>query len=335
MTLRKTLARPALAATVLFVATGLTFAHVTVAPKEAANGTSARLVFTVPHGCDGAATTGLDVKIPEGFVAAKPQPKAGWQIEIAKGDYAKSYKLYGEDVKAGGIDIKWAGGTLPDDEFDEFVIEGNVQGFDAPTRLVFPTIQSCGATSINWTDVPAAGQEAHSLKHPAPGVDVTLAAAADDMPGMDMSNMNMAASAKATTSGPVTVGDLTISGGFSRAMLPGQPTGGGYFSISNAGKTADTLIGASSVAAQSVTLHEMKMNGSVMEMRALPQGIDIPAGGTVTLTPDGLHLMFEKVTAPFKAGTSVAVTLSFAMAGKVDMALPVGAINATGPTVGN
>ena len=113
--------------------------------------------------------------------------------------------------------------------------------------------------------------------------------------------------------------------------LPGQPTGGGYFTITNAGKTADTLIGASSVAARSVTLHQMKMNGSVMEMRALPQGIDIPAGGTVTLAPHGLHLMFEKVTAPFKAGASVTVTLSFAKAGKVDVALPVGAINATGP----
>ena len=335
MTLRKTLARPALAATMLFMATGLAFAHVTVAPKEAANGASARLVFTVPHGCDGAATTGLEVKIPEGFVAAKPQPKAGWQIEIGKGDYAKSYKLYGEDAKAGAIDIKWSGGTLPDDEFDEFVIDGNVEGFDAPTRLVFPTIQSCGATSVSWTDVPPTGQEARGLKHPAPGVDVTLTAAADDMAGMDMSGMNMGAPAKATAGAAVTLGDLTISGGFSRAMLPGQPTGGGYFSITNAGKAADTLIGATSSAAQSVTLHQMKMNGSVMEMRALPQGIDIPAGGTVALTPDGLHLMFEKVTAPFKAGTSVTVTLSFAKAGKVDVALPVGAINAVEPVLGN
>jgi uncharacterized protein YcnI/copper(I)-binding protein len=324
----KIFAGPALATAALVLSTSLSFAHATIAPTQASNGSAVRAVITIPHGCDGKPTTALSVKIPEGFVAAKPMPKAGWQLAISKGDYAKAYKVYGEAVKSGAIDIAWTGGNLPDDEFDEFIIQGNIQGFDAPTRLVFPITQTCGDVTVNWTDVPAAGQSAHGLKHPAPGIDVTLAPAVDAMAGMDMSS---AAPAPADVSAPVTVGDLKISSAFSRAMLPGQPTGGGYFTITNSGTQADRLVSASSSVAGAVSLHSMTMDGNVMQMRPVPDGIEIPAGGTVTLDPNGLHLMFEKVTAPFKAGDVVPVTLTFAKAGKVELALKVGAIGAKGP----
>jgi copper(I)-binding protein len=155
----------------------------------------------------------------------------------------------------------------------------------------------------------------------------TPAAAQDAMAGMAMSSVVPLADAGTA----VTVGDLKISGAFSRAMLPGQPTGGGYLTIINSGVQADKLLGASSPAAGAVTLHAMTVDGKVMQMRPVPDGIEIPAGGTVTLDPNGLHLMFEKVTAPFKAGDSVPVTLTFAKAGKVELELKVGAIGAKGP----
>ncbi|MDB5561878.1 MAG: hypothetical protein JWN11_1296 [Hyphomicrobiales bacterium] len=156
---------------------------------------------------------------------------------------------------------------------------------------------------------------------------VTIAAAEDAMAGMNMSSGAPAANVGA----PVTAGDLKISGAFSRAMLPGQPTGGGYFTITNSSPQADRLVSASSPIAGAVTLHSMTMDGKVMQMRPAPDGIEIPAGGTVTLDPNGRHLMFEKVTAPFKAGDTVPVTLTFAKAGMVQLALKVGAIGAKGP----
>jgi copper(I)-binding protein len=48
----------------------------------------------------------------------------------------------------------------------------------------------------------------------------------------------------------------------------------------------------------------------------------------VTLDPNGLHLMFEKVSKPFKAGDVVPVTLVFDKAGTVEVKLSVGAIGA-------
>ena len=48
-------------------------------------GTSFKLVLRVPHGCSGAATTRIRVRIPAEFTSAKPQAKAGWTIDVVKG----------------------------------------------------------------------------------------------------------------------------------------------------------------------------------------------------------------------------------------------------------
>ena len=120
-----------------------------------------------------------------------------------------------------------------------------------------------------------------------------------------------------------TLGDIAISGGFVRAMLPNQPVGGGYFTVHNAATAPDRLVKIATPLAGSSEVHEMTMQGEVMKMRALPEGIAIPAGGTVVLKPGGLHLMFMAVKAPFKAGGTVPVTLTFEKAGKVEVALPV------------
>jgi copper(I)-binding protein len=135
-----------------------------------------------------------------------------------------------------------------------------------------------------------------------------------DMAGMDM---NFAAG------GTATLGDLEISGAFTKAMLPGQPVGGGFFTVKNSGKVDDKLVVVSSPTAGQVQMHEMAMQNNVMKMRELKDGIAIPAGGTVKLAPGGLHLMFQKVKAPFKQGESVPVTLTFEKAGKIDVTLKV------------
>jgi len=130
------------------------------------------------------------------------------------------------------------------------------------------------------------------------------------------------------------LGSLEISGGFARATLPGAKTGGGYFTVTNTGDTDDKLVAISSPAAAMSELHAMSMKGSVMEMRPAESGIDIPAGKTVRLTPSGLHVMFMNITRPFKEGTTIPVTLTFAKAGKVDLTLDVLGIAAKAPMAG-
>lgn len=299
---------------------GLALAHASIAPKTAETGATIKAAITVPHGCDGAATTDVIVKLPEGFVGAKPQAKAGWTIAITKGAYAKTYSLHGKDVSEGPLEIHWSGGNLADDTFDEFTIRGSVQGLEAGAVIPFVTTQLCGTTgTVAWDQVAAEGQDPHSLEHPAP--TLTIAASAD--PHAAHGAMPMA---------PVTLGDLELSGPFTRATLPGAKVGGGFLTILNSGKTDDRLVSATSPAAKDVQIHEMKMEGEVMQMRQLTDGLVIPAGSTVTLQPGGLHIMFMGINAPFAQGATVPVTLTFEKAGTVTLDLQVEAVGADAPS---
>lgn len=68
------------------------------------------------------------------------------------------------------------------------------------------------------------------------------------------------------------------------------------------------LVSASSPAAGVVEIHEMKMDGDVMRMRALPN-LPLPAGKAVALQPGGLHMMLMDLKQPLKTGDTVVVTL--------------------------
>ena len=119
------------------------------------------------------------------------------------------------------------------------------------------------------------------------------------------------------------LGAINISLPFTRATLPNAPVGGGFLTIENEGPEADRLISASSPAADVVQIHEMAMEGDVMKMRQLADGLELPAGQTVVLSPGGFHLMFMGLKQAFVEGETVPVTLVFEKAGTVELALPV------------
>jgi periplasmic copper chaperone A len=127
------------------------------------------------------------------------------------------------------------------------------------------------------------------------------------------------------TGAPVTLGDITVSSAWTKAMLPGQPAGGGFLTIENKGASADRLLSVSSPATTNVQIHEMAMEGDVMKMRELPEGLEIAAGGKVELKPGGFHVMFMNMANGFKEGETVAVTLRFEKAGDIAVELPVNA----------
>jgi len=124
----------------------------------------------------------------------------------------------------------------------------------------------------------------------------------------------------------VTIGDIVLSGSYTRAMPPSAKSGGGFVTITNNGAESDRLVSASSDVADLVQIHEMLMDGDVMKMSEMKEGVLIPAGETVMLKPGGLHIMFMKVKQPFVEGEMVKVTLTFEKAGSVDIMLPVGSM---------
>lgn len=123
-------------------------------------------------------------------------------------------------------------------------------------------------------------------------------------------------------------GVITATDAFSRATLPGAPVGGAYLTLTNTGEVDDRLLSASSEAAGRITLHKMAMDGDRMVMSALPDGLPLPAGESVTLSPSGMHLMLEDLTGPLKEGETITVTLAFEQADAMMVEVPVMALNA-------
>lgn len=130
--------------------------------------------------------------------------------------------------------------------------------------------------------------------------------------------------------GPWSLGDLTIAGAFSRATLPNAPVGGGFLTVTNAGSEDDTLVAASTAVAGRTEIHEMAMEGEVMKMRALTDGLPIPAGATVELKPGGFHLMFMELTGSLVEGETFTVTLTFEKAGEIEVPISIAGPGAKG-----
>lgn len=306
----------ALSAILGAAAAGSAEAHATFIESTVKAESYVVMSLQVPHGCDGEATNEVRMELPEGFVFAKPQPKPGWTLEITEGDYAHSYDNHGTPVTSGPVEIRWTGGDLPDAYYDTFVVRGKISGIEGGTVLAFPATQLCGGdASVAWTEVAAPGTDPHSLESPAPTVTVVAQETSHDaMHG---------GHSQAAAAGPSVDGDLELDGAYARAMLPGQPVGGGFVTIKNNGSEDDRLVSVSSPAAGTVELHEMAMQGEVMKMRKLDSGIPVPAGETVELKAGGLHMMFMQVKTPFAEGDTVPVALTFEKAGEIQLTLPV------------
>lgn len=278
-------------------------AHVTLETKSATAGSGYKAVFRVGHGCEGSPTRRLSVSIPDGFVNAKPMPKAGWTIETSRAAYAAPRELWGKPVSEGVTRIVWSG-TLSDENYDEFVVNGYVSR-DAPgTELPFPVVQECDVGAHRWVEIAPAGVDPHSLKEPAPVVRI-------------------AAGESAAAAPTVKVGSLELGHVWLREPPPAAKTAGGYLSIHNSGSTPDTLQAVEATIAGPVEIHQMSQDNGIMTMRALAGGLEIKPGETVVLKPGGLHIMFMGLKQPLKSGETVPATLIFEKAGRVPVTFMV------------
>lgn len=133
--------------------------------------------------------------------------------------------------------------------------------------------------------------------------------------------------------GEYKAGDLMITETWTRATPPKAKAGGGFVQIMNKGADADRLVAVASDVAKKTEIHEMAVTDGVMKMRELENGIEIPAGETVTLKPGGLHIMFMGLNQSLEEGTVVPVVLTFEKAGDVAVELSVSKMGAK--TMGN
>jgi len=269
-------------------------AHIVLSQPSFEGGQNFAAFFKVEHGCDGSPTLALRVQIPDGVTVLDTPQKPGWNVSADRDKDRVSAVTW-----RGRLDAKSA------DQFGLFV--------KLPSRtgaLYFPVLQQCEKGEMRWIDIPAAGQAIRDIPRPAPMLQLTAATA----PASYMA------------------GSIMIQEVWSAATPGGARTGAAYMTIMNHGTAADTLLGGSSPVSGKFEIHQMSRANGVMSMRPAQGGVTIPAGATVTLSPQAnYHVMLTDLNEPLKEGARVPATLNFAKAGAVQVELAIAGIGARAP----
>ena len=96
-----------------------------------------------------------------------------------------------------------------------------------------------------------------------------------------------------------------------------------YFTLANSGGR-DRLLSVTADKVGQTSLHETSMDGDIMRMRPIADGIEVPAGGRVALSASGRHVMIQNLARPLPDGSSIRLTLRFERQGLVEISAPVG-----------
>ena len=158
------------AASLLFAVAALTTARSVVAHatlylfgEHAQAGQPGTLTLRIPHGCTGGLTTdGITTRFSPRWVAIEPQAVEGWVSEVKRSP-------------RGTWTVTWTAtaGGLPDGETGDFplTVTWPAKAGDYAT----PTVQSCGVTTMKWTDLrrgAADGENPSPPVYPSPWVRV-------------------------------------------------------------------------------------------------------------------------------------------------------------------
>lgn len=149
-------------------------AHVTVKPDTTAAGAHALLTVGFSHGCDGSPTNKLTISLPEPLVDAKPEIVPGWTVEKVTETLEEPLTLdNGSSVTERVGQIVYTAETPVEDgylqQFDMSVQLPEAEG----ETLAFPVLQSCVEGETDWAQIPAEGEDPHSLEAPAPTITLT------------------------------------------------------------------------------------------------------------------------------------------------------------------
>jgi len=130
----------------------------------------------------------------------------------------------------------------------------------------------------------------------------------------------LAACSSAATPPPL---GISVTGAWARSTSATAGTSAAYATITNAGTTADALVGASSPVAASAEIHQTMTVGSpapssggMMGMQPVSR-VEIAAGASLQLQPGSYHVMLVGLTRDLVIGETIDLTLTFEKAGPV------------------
>jgi periplasmic copper chaperone A len=197
-----------------FMVVSTASAHITASPIELTAGYT-YAEFSVPHGCDGSATTRMSVKIPAGIASVKPQEVTGWTIEVKQGALLEPVSIFGDEMTEGVTEVSWAGGPLPDSHMQRFGLSFFASESLAGKTVYFPIVQQCEKGVTRWIQIPVDGEE--PPEEPAPGIAILAAEEEEDASAGETTEAGADAEAAANSSDDN--GDDGLAVGFGVAGL--------------------------------------------------------------------------------------------------------------------
>jgi uncharacterized protein YcnI len=164
-------------AAALVALAGTAFAHITVTPGSAPQGSAAELTFRVPNEEATADTVGVQVKIPTDHPIAQllARPIPGWNVQIQSVKLAKPIVTDDGTFTTAVSEVTWTGGKIPPGQYQDFSVSADPLPAGT-TQLVFKALQTySNGDIVRWIDVPQPGQA--EPEHPAPVLTLTRATA--------------------------------------------------------------------------------------------------------------------------------------------------------------
>lgn len=108
--------------------------------------------------------------------------------------------------------------------------------------------------------------------------------------------------------------EVKIDNAWVRTTVAQQKATGAFMQITSSDNRR--LTGVSTPLAGIAEVHQMSMEGNIMKMRPLDNGLELPAGKTVELKPGSYHIMLMDLKGQIKPGDDVLLKLSFETADK-------------------
>ncbi|KAI8878137.1 hypothetical protein K501DRAFT_259204 [Backusella circina FSU 941] len=134
-----------LSATAALMYTSVTDAHVHISPAYSEPGLAYSGGFSVPHGCNGSATTALTVNVDSSVTDFKPQEISNWTLSIN----------YQDTTNKTINNVTWSGGYLEANATLLFPVNFTTPKVDLTNKqnetIYFPTIQNCVVGTNEWT----------------------------------------------------------------------------------------------------------------------------------------------------------------------------------------
>ena len=126
-----------------------------------------------------------------------------------------------------------------------------------------------------------------------------------------------------------TKAEVIISHPWARASILASRPGAAYFTV--ASDSGDRLLDVTTPVAEQAMIHAVETDGTGVGRMQHLDALDVPAGGSVTLAPGGMHLMLVDLTRKLEEGASFPLTFRFQTAGEVTFEVPVLSVAAAGP----